>query len=83
MPRFVNLPTEDGREASVRADRVEYVIQTREAINAETGELKLGPSETRSLVTTASGQVIHVALPKSRVMELLGLHLANNREEWV
>lgn len=75
MPRFVNLPTTTGNEESVRVDRIESVSH---------GFIdEYNTDDTRSVVRTYGGDIINVALPKPKVMELLGLHLTNADKEWV
>lgn len=84
MPRFVNLPTTDGNEESVRVDRIESVRHGEKRVgNGYVDEVEIAPDESTSWVVTDSGCQIPVALPKPRVMELLGLHLTGNGEEWV
>lgn len=84
MPRFVNLPTKGGFETSVRSDAVESVSDGTGYVRAsETDEFAWALDLTWCRVVTKSGSDIHVALPKPRVMELLGLHLTSNGEEWV
>lgn len=80
MPRFVNLPTTDGNEESVRVDRIESVSHGWTVPERCADPLV---NESWSIVRTNGCVIINVALPKSRVMELLGLHLTGNGEEWV